>query len=373
MRAETDSTAVRRPLLCLAMVVRNESRVIERALRSARPWIDAWIVVDTGSTDDTPAIVERVLDPIPGRLFHSPWASFGQNRSELLDLARGQADWFLILDADMEFRGDSDLWATLVDTAGVDAYMVPVIEGEFYYHHPLLISADVNWRYQGVTHEYLTTDYAYERRLLPGVHVLHHADGGFRADKLERDRRLLESALADEPDDPRTVFYLAQTFRDLGLREQAIVLYQRRSDMGGWDEEVFYARYQIGLLLSTVDWPRGRSALLDAWRSRPERLEPLYHLAVEARRHEEWADAYVLVADHVDRSPPAGDVLFVDGWIYRFGILFERSLAARALGLGHRALVDTLRLAALTDLPEPWHSQVHANLILLAAEARVPR
>jgi glycosyltransferase involved in cell wall biosynthesis len=39
--------------VCLNMIVKNESKVIERCLRSVKGCIDYWVIVDTGSTDDT--------------------------------------------------------------------------------------------------------------------------------------------------------------------------------------------------------------------------------------------------------------------------------------------------------------------------------
>src|ERR1700730_6382681 len=91
-----------RPTICLVMIVKNESGVIERCLNSARPHIDSWIIVDTGSDDDTCERVERTLIEVPGRLEHRPFVNFGHNRTELMELAyRQRSDWLLLLDADM--------------------------------------------------------------------------------------------------------------------------------------------------------------------------------------------------------------------------------------------------------------------------------
>lgn len=79
-----------------------------------------------------------------------------------------------------------------------------------------------------------------------------------------RDLEILERQVAATPQDARAVFYLAQTHRDLGHREQAVELHERRAAPDGWDEESFYARYQAGLLLVDVDWPRATTARLEA-------------------------------------------------------------------------------------------------------------
>src|SRR4051812_2036165 len=83
------------------MIVRDEEAVIARCLESARPFIDAAMIVDTGSTDRTVSLICEAVKDMPGELLERPWVDFGTNRTELLQLARGTADYLLLLDADM--------------------------------------------------------------------------------------------------------------------------------------------------------------------------------------------------------------------------------------------------------------------------------
>ena len=92
--------------VCLAMIVKNESAVIERCLNSARHLFDYWVICDTGSDDGTPEIITQTLSGIPGELHKRPWRNFGSNRTELMHLARGKADYLLLLDADMIVADD---------------------------------------------------------------------------------------------------------------------------------------------------------------------------------------------------------------------------------------------------------------------------
>src|SRR3954467_653686 len=86
--------------VCLNMIVRDESAVIERCLASVRPHVDHWVIVDTGSMDDTIERIRRAMDPVPGDVFERPWRDFGHNRTEALELARNRADYVLFIDAD---------------------------------------------------------------------------------------------------------------------------------------------------------------------------------------------------------------------------------------------------------------------------------
>src|SRR5512144_1850487 len=71
-----------RVTVCLNMIVRDEAAVIGRCLQSVRPWIDSWCVVDTGSRDETPAIVRSALAGLPGELIERPWIDQEHNRNE---------------------------------------------------------------------------------------------------------------------------------------------------------------------------------------------------------------------------------------------------------------------------------------------------
>jgi glycosyltransferase involved in cell wall biosynthesis len=83
------------------MIVRDESAVIERLLNSVRGTIDTWVICDTGSTDGTQRLIRHLLADIPGTLHETVWRDFGHNRTELVRLAEGKADYLLLLGADM--------------------------------------------------------------------------------------------------------------------------------------------------------------------------------------------------------------------------------------------------------------------------------
>ena len=81
--------------LSLCMIVRDSSQTLPACLESIRPWVDEMVIVDTGSVDDTPRIVEA----FGGRLFHFPWCDdFSAARNESLRHARGE--WVFWMDSD---------------------------------------------------------------------------------------------------------------------------------------------------------------------------------------------------------------------------------------------------------------------------------
>lgn len=337
------------------MIVRNEAAVIERCLDSVRGLVDSWLICDTGSTDGTQALIRDALRDLPGELHERPWVDFGHNRTELMGLAAGKADYLLLIDADMTVTLGSR-----PPVLRADSYMLRHAEDPQYWVKRL-VRGDRRWRYVGATHEYITTDGSDQVENLDAIVIHHHGDSGTRTEKFERDLRLLSRELEERPQDARTVFYLAQTLRDLGRIEEAVDLYRRRGDMGGWDEEVFYSLYQVGVLTDRA----GRRdqaivALLEAWNHRPQRIEPLYDLAWMFRERGMHHAAYMVTKRGVDVPIPP-DVLFVHRWIYGWGLLFEHSIAAYWAGHPRAALEACTRLLRVPHLPESYRDQVIAN------------
>ncbi len=247
---------------------------------------------------------------MPGTLHDDRWVDFGHNRTELLRLAHGRSDYLLLLDADMELVRRGALPATLT----ADSYLRAPTADDTEYWRKRLVSAAIA---AGPTSAPPTNTSRWTRvptqarsaSALDALVIEHHHDGGARAEKLERDAALLERELESDDSNARAVFYLAQTYRDLQKPDQAIDLYERRAAMGGWDEEVFYALYQSGVLRAERgDWPAALAALVRAFEYRPARVEPLYELAARLRLRQEYETAYLFARRGLGRPMPS-DIL----------------------------------------------------------------
>jgi glycosyltransferase involved in cell wall biosynthesis len=343
------------PTIALCMIVRDEAPVIGRCLESVLPLIDSWQICDTGSCDSTREIIASTLGHLPGQLHERPWRDFGWNRTELMTLATGSADYLLLLDADMTLD-----WRGPLPPLQADAYLLRHA-GELAYAIPRLVRGSRRWHYEGSTHEYLACDGQYDQTVLEALVVEHHADGGRRADKFARDATLLERDIARRPDDVRATFYLAQTYRDLGEDVRAIELYKRRAALGGWDEEVFYSVYQAGVLLARHDDDRATDMLLAAWQSRPHRAEPLYELVrlLRYRGLHRTAHRYARQAVEI---PYPDDLLFVHRWIYDWGLRFELAVASYWVGDVDTALTLSQALLAEARLPGEVEAAVRENI-----------
>ena len=136
-------------------------------------------------------------------------------------------------------------------------------------------------RWVGVTHEYATwDDSCVEVRLEGEYHIEARCLGARKVSgqKFAQDRDLLLAEVERNPEDARSVFYLALSYRSLGDFVNARKWFARRAEMGGWDEEVYYAMYEVAVLMSLLGapWPDVQDAYLRAWEFRPTRAEPLF-------------------------------------------------------------------------------------------------
>jgi glycosyltransferase involved in cell wall biosynthesis len=201
--------------LDLVMIVRDEARCLARCLASARPFVDAMVVVDTGSRDDTVEIARAA----GARVHHFTWIDdFAAARNHALALS--DAPWRLVLDADewiaeggqslQALRTASPDWIGVVRVdSRIDA---PGGEGSAPSWMPRVLPRGV--RYSGRIHEQPACDLPRRRLAL----VIGH-DGYLlaqRAGKHGRNEALLRRALAEAPDDAYLHYQLG---KDLEIRE----------------------------------------------------------------------------------------------------------------------------------------------------------
>lgn len=353
------------PRICLNMIVKDEAPVIERCLASVKPWIDHWVIVDTGSGDGTQDTIRRFMADVPGTLYERPWRDFAHNRNEAMTFARmamtGADDYVLCIDADETLHMEAGFaWPDLQ----ADGYQFRCELDGWLYLRNALVRARQPWRWEGVLHEFLTQDVPHCWEALPHATIVVSRDGARARDPQTylRDIEVLEKAVRDAPDNTRYRFYLAQSYRDAGKLEEAIHHYEARAAMGGWEEEVWYACFQIGALRERRGDAREavQSAYLDAYQLRPTRAEPLCALARYHRLRSEYALAH-LYAQQAAAVPRPADSLFIDNSVYAWRALDELVVSAYYVGAIEQGRDALQRLLADGQFPESERGRIEGN------------
>ena len=311
-----------KPTICLSMIVKNESKIICRFLDTVKCIVDFACICDTGSTDNTIEVINEYLKNtnMKGKVIRKDFINFQENRNYALAEAKKYGDYILLLDADMKLMHADKLDKSKLGDKG---YLFLQKSGSLSYFNLRLVPSNINSKYIGVTHEYLAFDGQQEKLNIPYIDDL--GDGGCKNDKFTRDEALLKKGLYDDPNNSRYMFYLGNTLRDLKKYEEAIKYYKQRIDAGGWEEEIFYSKYQIGLCYERLNQiAEMEKAYMDAWVYRPTRAEPLYDLSKYFRLNgnnvKSWA--YSKIGKSIEISK---DILFVN--TNKYGVAFDREVS----------------------------------------------
>jgi len=357
--------------LCLSMIVKNETHIIKECLDSIHRYIDYWVIVDTGSTDGTQELIKQYFAEkgIPGELHERPWVGFGENRTEALALCDGKADWAWMIDADDYIEGAFDFPLNIPDE--VDAWALKFARGEFKWWRTQIFRTGRGWKYIGILHEYPTIPDKQPNigKLEGGYEIVARTLGARNKDidpveKYKKDAEALEEALKTEPENVRYQFYLAQSYFDSQQWEKAEAAYIKRVQMGGWEEEQFYAAYRIALCrgLQNKPWLEIQQAFLEAWEIRPTRAEPLHQLARVYRLMGHPRLAYLYAKMALEIPYPHDDILFVSADVYKYAVLDEIGSTAFYAGKPHMGYSACKKLLVENLLPESEIQRVQNNL-----------
>lgn len=333
------------PTIILNMIVKNESRVIERMLKSVSPLIDYYVICDTGSTDDTPNIIRRFFREnyprIQGEVIEHPFRDFGYNRTYSLHKCQEifpQGDYVLLMDADMMIWYDPNIFRPEefkrgLSVIGGDVFLIFQGSVEFHTKNARICRNRSGFSYRGVTHEYLDSPpfskcITIERS---NIHILDVGDGGAKTDKYERDIRLLENGLKDEPENGRYMFYLGNSYKDSGKYEKAIEIYKKRIQHGGWNEETWVSQYNTGICYKLLgNMAEAYKSWIDALQTCPNRIENLYEIIYDCRLNGKNHTAFYFyeMAKKAIGPNPKLDFLFTQADIYHWKLDFELSIIA---------------------------------------------
>ena len=362
--------------LILVMIVKNESKIIERCLSSILPILDAIVISDTGSTDNTVELINGFIDKhsdkVKGKVYVDEWKNFGYNRSKSITNAQEwlrenkdsynmRATYLLTIDADMIFRIMPEFKKNAL--LQKDSWCIQQKNPGMTYYNKRIFRSSLAYKCIGVTHEYWGCDDKEEDGKREDLYIDDIGDGGAKADKFERDIRLLTQGLIDEPKNERYFFYLAQSYSDSGNKEEAIKWYKKRIEAGGWQEEVFMAYLRIGdtyMFLKETEkaihyWSLGYEHL-------PTRSETLFRIIHAYRLIGKNHLALMYLQTALKIPYPKDQVLFIEHPIYQFRLLEELSICGFYTPKRLQGLIATDYLNLSKSVPSLVKQQAVSNL-----------
>ena len=361
----------------LCMIVKDEEKIIERCLESMLPYIDRYDITDTGSSDNTKQVIKDFFDKhgIPGDVYDVEWQGFGKSRTAALENCKDKATYAWMIDADDFVEGKFE-YPPVMD---LDAYSLSIKRGNFTWYRNQIFNTETPWEYLGVLHEYAACPKRGQDLKIGRIRGEHYSiqarTEGARnqnitaKEKYTKDAAVLEDALNNkesphyEPDNERYQFYLAQSWFDAGEIEKALENYEKRVNMGGWEEEVYYALYRCAIckaMLQRTEMEVAK-AFIDAWSYRPIRAEPLVNLARLYRMNNKPRHAYLYASQAVKIPMPHNDILFIENECYDWVAVDEFAAVAFYVYRFEEGLQATEWLMKNPKVPENERERIQKN------------
>jgi len=318
-------------MICLNMIVKNESEVIEATLTNLCEYIpfSYWVISDTGSTDSTKEIIKSFFDKkgIPGELVEHEWRDFAYNRTKALECAYQKSDYLFIFDADDRIHGK-----LVLPKLTADRYMFRFGK-EFAYDRALLITNRKPWFYQGVIHEFLDCKEPRSTEHIQGDYLVESGRTGYRSknpNKYADDAEILKRAFEeDTPLKTRYAFYCGQSYMDSNQFDLAIEWYQKCISLNGWDQEKYYSCIQLGQMFHTKkDYMQMQFYWSKSCQYDPERIEAIVMLMGFYQQSNQHVLVNAMYHKWKDYSHKLQGKLFIRTFLYEYELEYLNAVSA---------------------------------------------
>jgi len=278
-------------LLELVMIVKNSGEILRKCLQKNKRYIDYWTIVDTGSTDNTPLIIEEELKGIPGKLHFSEFTNFSESRNKAFELASQTCKYMIVLDDSYEI-GEGEKMRDYLTKATADVIYLKI----GYMKHNFLINLYYSNRIVKTSSKIRYMYRIHESLLIPkkkksvwmdenNFYIVDNVVEEHQSRTVCRYKRDIEWLLLDKeqyPKDPRPVYYICRTLFNQGKYNECKKYLKELLEMTNIKEYTFYTEYNL-IMLDYKDTSNKiiyQKKLLDLQNRNTDRGEPSYKLAV---------------------------------------------------------------------------------------------
>lgn len=382
--------------LALNFICKNESHVIERMLNSSKNIIDLIVANDTGSTDGTQDLIKKFGDDnnIPTYVFERPFDDFEKSRNHAMDKLRevvSELKWDM--DKVHGFWYDCDEQLVISSKFDKnqftkDLYMIDTYIGQMKYTRNTFFRVSKPFSWYGPTHEFIICkDTNITSGLATDIHVNVQMDGaswkGSVPAKYLSHAHTLEKYINENRQDPRWIFYTAQSYHDSAsipdnreeneerLRRSLKYYKERVSRTDGYAEEIFYSQFRVGTVLRTMEapWSETHQELLKAYAIDPLRGESIKAIIDYYLQVGEWNNAYLYTkfakVNFHGKNPYPQRLLFVDESLYIWKFTEAHAAACFYTGRMDEAKANYQEIVRITKTHPQAFNQEDLNKIAM--------
>jgi len=281
-------------LLKYTMIIKDGGPLLEQVLRENIPFMDSWCILDTGSTDGTQDVILNTLKDIPGKLYEEPFINFRDSRNRCLELAGTDTKFIVMLDDTYVIRESKPgafrefLTVTRGDQFS-DSYSLLIQSHDTEYYSNRIIKSENNLRYIYTIHEVIQEHDNINVTVPKNVAYVFD----YRADYMEKrttdrkqfDLQLLFKEYEDNPDDPRALYYIAQTYGCIGDEEKKAEYFEKRINhpVQGYVQEKIDALFELARTYNfklNKPWDIVEPLYMKAWELDKNRPDSIYFIAI---------------------------------------------------------------------------------------------
>lgn len=275
-------------LLELVMIVKNSGEVLRKCLKSIKPYIDYWTILDTGSLDNTMDIIREEMNGLEGKLYQEGFVDFSTTRNRSLELSSKQCKYTIILDDSYVLHGGEKL-RKMLKKGNKSSYCINIgfLKEKIltsYYYSLRIIKSSENLRYTSKVHEYILDDNT-EYIRINDIFIDDVSDNEHSVRSRNRYHKDIEFLLdenKENPDNPRTLMYLGKTYSLLKDFKKAVNYYKKMKIIDNIDKEYEFVSYYeeacIDFSEITMDQGEFRKKMIFLQKKFPDRAEPYYKL-----------------------------------------------------------------------------------------------
>ena len=380
--------------LILTQIMKDEEHVAYRMLNSIKPIVDGICIIDTGSTDKSIELVEQwgKENGVETYVKERPFDNFENSRNASFELARekflgrdGKGDTYynFWLDFDEQLEIGPTFKKQNIDK---DLYMFNTFINTMKYTRNELCRLNKPFRFYGPVHEFIVCDEKnITSALMEGLTVRVEMDGGsWQGDipaKYKSHAHTLEKYIDASREDPRWIFYTAQSYHDSAcvpdhreengerLRRSLKYYKERVSRPDGYPEEIFYSQFRIGTIMRTLEepWNLALNELLKAYSFDPLRGEPIKAIIDYYLQVGEWQNAYLFSSMGKKifhgNNPYPKRLLFVDETLYVWKFLEAHAAASFYTGRKSESKSTYQEMVELSRTKKEYFTQDDINKI----------
>lgn len=290
-------------LVHLSMIVKNAGDVFEDVLTQNLPYFDSWTILDTGSTDNTIEIINKVLvGKKKGQLFQEPFINFRDSRNRCLDLCGKESKFILILDDTYVLKENLRTFLNTVrGDQFSDSFSMYIKSDDTEYGSNRIIKSESNVRYIYKLHEVLNP-----KNNINVIIPIHHAHiFDVRSEYMEKrtmdrkqyDLKILYEMVDEEPEDSRALYYIAQTYNLLNQYELALEFFLKRTEHKdeGFIQEKIDAYFEAARICNfklDKPWEECEALYMKAYELDKSRPESLYFIGIHHYMNKDFLKAY---------------------------------------------------------------------------------